>query len=227
MRPLTERLSPTIRNLVVAESVVFGLFIMARGVRGPIVDHLALGRRLWEGEAWQPLTALFVHTEPWNFFFNLLGLWFVGATIERLVGRWRFLLLFFATGIVSNLVVGGLIGLLRMDISSAGCGDSVLALFVALGVKYGRTPVRVFGQLVLQARILAGILVGMALVSLLMQGAWPLFAGSVVAQVLAYLLVGGNLRPIRAFLAGLQGKPRPGLQVLPGGRGKGGRPFVN
>ena len=227
LRPFTERLSPTIRNLVVAEAVVFGLAVMARGLREPIAEHLVLGPGIWAGELWQPVTSLFVHTELWSFFFNVLGLWFVGATIERVFGRRRFLLLFFATGIASNLVVAGLIGLLGMGVRNGGCGDSVLALFVALGVAYGRTPVRVWGQLVLPARVLAWVFVGLSVLSLLLQRVWPLLGGTLVAQGLAYVLAGGKLGPLGAFFEGLRGKRRSNLQVLEGGRTKGGRKYVN
>jgi membrane associated rhomboid family serine protease len=227
LRPFTERLSPTLRNLVVAESVLFGLYIMAAPLRDPIADHLALGPRVLAGELWQPLTSLFVHTELWNFFFSMVGLWFVGATIERIFGRRRFLLLFFATGLAANLVVAGFIVLLGMGVRNAGCGDSVLALFVALGVAYGRAPVRVWGQLVLQARVLAWIFVGMSVLSLVLQQAWPILAGTLVAQGLAYVLAGGKIGPIVQILASLRRKQRRVFQVLEGGRGKAGKKYVN
>ncbi|MBN2573976.1 MAG: rhomboid family intramembrane serine protease [Deltaproteobacteria bacterium] len=227
MRPFTQRLSPTIRNLVVAESVVFGLLIMAKPLREPAVLHLALGPGVWAGELWQPLTSLFVHFELWSFFFNMLGLWFVGATIEHVLGRRRFFLLFFGTGLAANLAVAGLMALLGRPSANPGCGDSVLALFVALGVVYGRTPVRVFGQLVLQARILTWILIGMAILSLLFQAAWPLLGGTLVAIVLGYFMAGGRTGLFAEFIAGLRGRRRGGFDVLDGGRGRGGRGFMN
>jgi len=227
MRPFTERLSPTIRNIVVAEAVLYGLYVMASGLRAPIASHLALGPSFAAGEAWQPITALFVHADLWSFVFDMIGLWFVGASIERDLGRWRFLLLFFGTGIAANLVIAGFMVLLGLGQGAAGCGDSVLALFVALGVVYGRTPVRVWGQLVLQARILAGILVGMSVLALLLQAAWSSLVGTLVAIALAYFLAGGKVRAISAFLAGLRGKRRGTLGVLEGGRKRGGKDYMN
>jgi membrane associated rhomboid family serine protease len=227
MRPFTERLSPTIRNLVIAESVLYGIYIMAAGLRDPILQHLALGPRFAAGELWQPATAIFVHTDLWSFVFDIIGLWFVGATIERDQGRRRFLLLFFGAGLAANLVIGGFIALLRVGGGATGCGDSVLALFVALGVFYGRTPVRVWGQLVLQARILAGILVGMSVLALLLQGAWPSLVGTLVAIALGYFIAGGKVRAISAFLAGWRGKRRTTLGVMEGGRAKGGKDYMN
>ena len=227
MRPFTERLSPTIRNLVVAESVLYGIFVMAAGLRDPLAHHLALGPLFAMGEYWQPATALFVHFDLWSFVFDIIGLWFVGATIERDLGRRRFLLLFFGAGLAANLVIAAFIAVLHVGAGGAGCGDSVLALFVAMGVAYGRTPVRVWGRLVLQARILAAILVGMSVFALLMQAAWPTLAGTLVAIALAYFIAGGKVTAIAAFVAGLRGKRRAALGVLEGGRSKRGKKYVN
>jgi membrane associated rhomboid family serine protease len=227
MRPFTERLSPTIRNLVIAEAVLFGLFVMAAPLRDVMAAHLALGPQVLAGELWQLLTSLFVHLDPWNFFFSMLGLWFVGATVERIFGRRRFLLLFFGAGLVANVVTAIGMLLFGMGVRNPGCGDSVLALFVAMGVAYGRTPVRVWGQLVLQARILAWIFVGMTVLSLLLQGAWPLLLGTLAAQLLAYLLAGGKIGTLLASLEGLRRKRRAPLGVLEGGRAKSGRKYMN
>ena len=44
--------------------------------------------------------------DPLGFLFNLVGLWFVGAFIERTQGTRRFLTLFFAAGILGNVAIG-------------------------------------------------------------------------------------------------------------------------
>jgi membrane associated rhomboid family serine protease len=226
LRPFTERLSPTIRNLVVTNAVLFGLYVMAEPLRAPLADHLALGPRIMAGEVWQPLTALFMHTGFLYFFFNMLGLWFVGATIERLYGQRRFLLIFFGTGLLANLVLTAAIAV-HIPLAGEGCGNSVLALFVAMGVAYGRTPIRVWGQLVLQARVLAWIFIGMSVISLLVQGAWIYLLSTLTAVALAYVLAGGKLGPLLGVLSRLGRKPRSALGVLEGGRGKGRKRYLN
>jgi membrane associated rhomboid family serine protease len=226
LRPITQRLSPTIRNLVILQAVVFGLYIMAAPLRAPITRYLGLGPWVWTGEVWQLLTALFVNTDLWAFFFSVLGLWFAGVTIEQALGRRRFLLLFFGTGLAANAVIVGLMPVFGVDASAAGCGQSVLAIFVALGVIYGRAPLRVWGQLALQARILAWIFVGMSLLASLLQGSWGYLAATVVAQSLAYFISGGKAGPVTAFFAGLRGRRRGGLGVLEGGR-KGRKDYLN
>lgn len=227
MRPITERLSPTIRNLVIVEAALFGLYIMASPLRAPITEHLALGPLVAAGEYWQPATALFVHLDLWSFIFDLIGLWFVGATIERTLGRRRFLLILFGAGLAANVVMALLVATLQWPGIYAGCGDCVLALFVALGVIYGRAEVRVFGSLVLQARILTAILVGMSIVSAVFQRAWPSLAGTLVAIGLGYLLAGGKSGPILDFLTRWTRPRRSGFEVLEGGRGKRGKKYVN
>jgi len=227
MRPFTERLSSTIRNIVVVQAVMFGLFVMASGLRTPITAHLALGPAFAMGELWQPATSLFVHLDLWNFIFDLIGLWFVGLTIERALGRTRFLLIFFGAGLAANVTMGLVARALGQPGLSAGCGDSVLALFVAIGVLYGPSPVRVWGRLVLPARVLTFILVGMSVLAGLLQGAWSSLAGTLVAVATAYLLSGGKIQSVIILLAHLLRKRRSVLQVLDGGRGKKGGKFVN
>lgn len=227
MRPITERLSPTIRNLVVLQAVLFGLYIMAAGLRIPITAHLALGPLFAAGEVWQPVTSLFVHLEWWSFVFDLIGLWFVGATIEQVLGRKRFALLFFGAGLAANVVVALVMAGLRWTGVYAGCGDAVLALFVALGVIYGPTQVRVLGPLVLQARVLSAILVGLSVVGALSQAAWPSLAGTLVAVGMGFFLSGGKWGSIAAVFRRFRRKRRSVLEVLEGGRGKGSKKYVN
>jgi membrane associated rhomboid family serine protease len=227
MRPITERLSPTIRNLVIAEAVLFGLYVMAAPLRVPMTVHLALGPMVAAGEFWQPATALFVHLDLWSFVFDLIGLWFVGATIERTLGRRRFLIIFLGAGLSANVAMALLMAALQWPGLYTGCGDCVLALFVALGVLFGRAEVRVFGSLVLQARVLTYILVGMSVLSALLQRAWPSLAGTLVAVGVGYFLSGGKLGPILNFLTRWTRPRRSVLEVLEGGRGKRGKKYVN
>jgi len=227
MRPLTERLSPVIRNLVIAQAVLFFLYVMAAGLRAPITVHLALGPLVATGELWQPVTSLFVHLEWWSFVFDLIGLWFVGATIEQVLGRRRFFLLFFGAGLAANVAVAFVMAAMRWSGVYAGCGDAILALFVALGVVYGPTQVRVLGPLVLQARVLSAILVGLSVIGALSQAAWPSLAGTLVAVGVAFFVSGGKWGSLTSWLGRFRRKRRSVLEVLEGGRGKGSKKYVN
>src|SRR4051812_39876084 len=105
MRPITERLSPVVKALVVLESVLFAFYVVVTPARVFFNEHLALGPGALKGELWQLATALVVHLDPISFFFNMIGLWFVGATVERSIGTRRFLTLFLVSGIAANVVM--------------------------------------------------------------------------------------------------------------------------
>jgi membrane associated rhomboid family serine protease len=230
MRPITDRLSPVIRALVVVDAVLFCFYLVVLQVRRFFEEHLALGPATLRGEVWQPVTSLFVHFDPLSFFFSILGLWFVGATVERTLGTRRFLIIFFAAGVAAN-VTTVLIAHLRGEPSVIpGCGQAVLALFVAYGVAFGRTPTRIIGGLELEARTLVLILVGFSLVTDLFSRSVARFVGTVVAILLGYLLAGGRGQELKGLFGRRRAKrPRRRYQVLEGGRGgsPGRTPYLN
>jgi membrane associated rhomboid family serine protease len=231
MRPITDRLSPVIRALVVVDAVLFCFYLVVVQARRFFEEHLALGPGLLRLEVWQPVTALFVHLEPISFFFNILGLWFVGADIERTLGTRRFLIIFLASGIAGNVATGLMLPITGELSLVAGCGQAVLALFVAFGVIYGRTPVKVLGALVLEARTMALIFVGFALVADLASGSLARLVGVVVAILLGYLLAGGRGQELKRLFGGAKAKrARRRYQVLEGGRSSSGSsrpPYLN
>ena len=234
MRPITERLSPVVRALVIINAVLFFFYVMVKQVQPFFQLHLALGPNFLRGELWQPLSSMFVHIDPLSFIFNVIGLWFVGATIERAVGTRRFLVLFFGSGIVSNLAMVGAALVWGGSQILPGCSNSVLALFVAFGTIYDRTPSRILGGLVVQARVLALILVGFALLADLSRGAWAMLIGDLVAIAMGYVLAGGRGEGVKRGWTGWRARrTRQRYQVLEGGRGgdeprkRGRTPYMN
>ena len=218
-RPVQERLSPTITAMVVINTITFALFAVVKPVRPVIMNHLALGPdALMRLELWQLVTSLFVHLEPWGFFFGIIGLWFVGGTIERQLGRRRFLLLFFGPGILGNLTMAVLLLVTRTGELFAGPHLAVLALFVAFGRIYDRTPARIIGGLVLEARTLTLILVGFALFADILRGSLVALAGDLVAVLAGYLLAGGRGAGLRELFTRFGGKSRRRFNVVEGGR---------
>ena len=218
LRPAAQRLSPTIRTLVVALGVPWLFYILVAPARRLVDAYLALGPGVMRGQVWQIVTALFVDRNPLAFL-NLLGLWFVGAAIERTLGRRRFLIVFFAPGLAANLVIALLSAWWGQWALYSGCGDSVLGLFVGLAVLYGPAQVRVFGTLAMPARALAAIFVGLALISSATYGAWPAVFGTLTTVCLAYFLCGGRGRDLREFTSWLRRKlGQRRWQVMDGGK---------
>jgi len=50
------------------------------------------------GEWWRLFTAMFLHASFFHLLINMYSLFFVGSIMEQLIGRWRFLLLYLASG---------------------------------------------------------------------------------------------------------------------------------
>src|SRR5437868_6156994 len=100
---ITARLTPTIKTIVVVLSTMFAFYLFVPASH-PILARLVVGTRLLH-EPWQAVTGLFVHFSPLQFIFSLIGLWFVGATLEGMLGRRQFLVLYLGSGILANIAV--------------------------------------------------------------------------------------------------------------------------
>jgi membrane associated rhomboid family serine protease len=222
MDPIAARMTPSIKALVILNAVVYSFYIFVTPVRPLMIAHLALGPGLFDGQLWQPLTALFVHFDVLQFVFDLIGLWFVGAFIERTQGTRRFLTLFFSAGLLANLAVVGVWHLRGFGAVYDGCSLPILAIFVAYGRIFGRASTQVLGSLFVQARYLAMFWVGWAVLASLMSRNWGLLAGTLVATAIGYLLAApGGLRELATLWRTWRGRRR--YRVLDGGAPRRGR----
>jgi membrane associated rhomboid family serine protease len=187
--PIAERLTPAIKTFVIADAIFYAFYVFVREVRAPMFAHLALGPGIWHGEVWQLFTSLFMHFDLLGFVFNIIGLWWVGAFIERTQGTRRFVALFLVSGVLANVALAGIAHLRTYQAGAVfdGCSFAVLAIFCAFGRIYGRTPAQFFGALSLQARHVAWILVGWSVIASLLRPNWAELAATLVAAAAGYL----------------------------------------
>ena len=223
-RPIAERLTPIVKALVLIQAVLFLFYVFVRDAQPVFRAHLAMGPGFFHGELWQPVTALFVHTNALSFIFNLIGLWFVGAFIERTNGSRRFLSLFFTAGILA-FVAMGLVGRLTTFALGEGSSFAVLALFVAFGRMYDRAPAQILGGLVMQARNLALLLVGFSIAMDLWRADWASLAATLVSSGVGFVMGGTGFIGIGDALALFRARRlRRRYRVLDGGQA-GERPL--
>src|SRR5208283_6146459 len=52
---------------------------------------------------WALVTYIFLHNGLWHLFFNMFVLFFLGTTLERIIGKRQFFGVFFASGILSAI----------------------------------------------------------------------------------------------------------------------------
>jgi len=54
------------------------------------------------GEWWRLITAAFLHYGPFHLAINMYSLFYAGTFLEQLIGRWRFALLYLASGVAGS-----------------------------------------------------------------------------------------------------------------------------
>ncbi len=80
-------------------------------------------------QVWRLITYQFLHWEPWHLFVNMLGLYFLGPTLERHWGSKRFLKFYLSCG-----AIGGLFYTLLANIGFLGVGPMEGASGAILGL---------------------------------------------------------------------------------------------
>jgi membrane associated rhomboid family serine protease len=101
-----------------------GGFFEATGLSCPGGGELYPG--VSDGAYWQLVTAMFTHVQLWHIGFNMFALYALGPQLELVVGRARFLALYFLSGLAgSALVYWG-------DRGALGASGAVFGLMGAL-----------------------------------------------------------------------------------------------
>lgn len=91
-------------------------------------------------EWWRIITSMFLHVGPVHIFMNMLAVYFLGVAVERIYGSWRFILIYFLSGIG-----GGLASFAFTTNVSAGASGALFGLFGAL-LFFGLIHKRIFNQ---------------------------------------------------------------------------------
>ena len=110
------------------------------GARGVDLSLWSLsGNALAEGRWWTLVTHLFLHANLLHLTVNVLGLWFIGPEIEYILGRARYLTLYFLSGIA-----GGLLQTFFSPPASEliGASGSVCGLLLSFTTAYPEMPLR-------------------------------------------------------------------------------------
>ena len=100
------RLAPVTVSLAAACVAGYALeVLLLSGARGIELSGWALsGQALAAGRWWTAVTHIFLHANLLHLMVNVLALWFVGPEVEFLLGRVRYLVLYFLSGIAGGLL---------------------------------------------------------------------------------------------------------------------------
>lgn len=79
-------------------------------------------------QPWRVLTVVLVHSSFWHIGLNMLALWFIGRSLEPLLGRARFLVLYLVSALGGSVAVA----LLAPNVPVVGASGAIFGLFGAL-----------------------------------------------------------------------------------------------
>ena len=169
-------LSP-ILILIIVNLLVFIATMIAR----ELIFLLGLQPASFLSRPWTILTSMFVHASFWHIFANMLTLYFFGTYLSRLVGRGRFLMVYFGGGILGGI----LFILLAPPLSVAvGASGAIFALAGALVLLRPKLPVFIFpipAPIPLWVAVIGGFLI----LSFLPLVAWQAHLGGLVFGLIA------------------------------------------
>jgi membrane associated rhomboid family serine protease len=170
-----------------------------------IFDHGALwGPLVGQGDWWRVVTAMFLHYGPIHLALNMYSLYFAGTLLEHLIGRWRFALLYFASGIAGS--AGALLWSPNaVTVGASGAIFGILgALFVLERKRHIATGGQIAGLIVLNLIFtfslasfisvgghVGGLIGGVAIMWLMLQfrSSWAYTIGAALAVVIASALI--------------------------------------
>lgn len=136
-------------KVLIAVNVAVWLLIVVTGWRtSPLIDRLALLPQsaidrgtgqvvtgVADGAPWLLLTSMFAHVDLWHIGFNMLALYSLGPGLEAAVGRTRFLLLYFVSGLAASATVLWLSAPTSQTLGASGAIFGLMGALIVVAVK--------------------------------------------------------------------------------------------
>ncbi len=124
-------ITPSVKYLLIVNVAVFLIEVLF-GV--PLREWFALPAKWWETYSIGNLfTYMFVHANAGHLLMNMLGLYFIGPTVERTIGGYRFFILYYLSGILGGL---GWSLLSPSGTACVGASGAIFGILAAFAVLY-------------------------------------------------------------------------------------------
>ncbi len=143
------------KALVIINCAIFllgSVLLTPMGQRVLDVQYGLSWQGMQAGYIWQLVTHQFLHGSLLHLMLNMLGLWFAGRELERVIGTKAFLGLYFAGGIVGGVAQLILVPSTPLLIGASG---AVYAVLIALTAMFPNLPVTALIFFVLPLRMRA------------------------------------------------------------------------
>ena len=212
-------------TIIIINVVVF----VMQHLLGVMMDaHAPLNDRLWgtlslhalaEGRVWTLATHLFVHHDLWHIVMNCLMIMMAGRWLLSLVGRNRFLYIYFASGVcgaIMQLAMEKLGGGNTYDMHVMGASASAMGVFVACAAMQPREEITALLYLIIPVHTRLWTMAMVLMISSLVMGVMQLTGhsleqmifGPAMTRVAHFAHLGGALAGwLAARLLGYTGRP--------------------
>lgn len=161
------------------------LLFMATVIAPGLIFLLGLQPARLLFQPWTIVTNLFIHAGFWHIIANMLTLYFFGSYLSRLVGKSKFLTVYFGGGILGNI----LFILLGPSFSIAvGASGAVFALGGALAVMRPQLRVFIF-PIPVPLPLWVAVIGGFIVLSFIPYVAWQAHLGGMVFGLVAGLFL--------------------------------------
>lgn len=132
-------LTPIVKNLLIINAAVFFTGIIIKPVGALFYEWFAVDARTVFSaiQPWRLITYQFLHGDLWHLFGNMIGLFFLGSTLERHWGSRRFLIFYLFCG-----ATGGLFYLLLVALGflpgfiMVGASGAILGMLAACAILF-------------------------------------------------------------------------------------------
>ncbi|WP_087971680.1 rhomboid family intramembrane serine protease [Oceanobacillus rekensis] len=155
---------PYFTYILIAVNVLMFILLEMNGGSSQVDVLIELGAKynpdIINGEWWRIISSMFLHIGFLHLFMNMLAIFYLGTAVERIYGRFRFLIIYFLAGIG-----GGLTSFAFTTSVSAGASGAIFGLFGALlffGLIYKRIFLQTMGKgilIIILINIMLGFLV--------------------------------------------------------------------
>lgn len=122
--------------LIAANIIVFLLVNITAAFGEPDKVEMA-GALSWfflkdDGEYYRIITSMFLHYDLGHLFNNMLVLFFVGDNLERAAGKWRFLVIYFSSGIIAGITSISYNMIIEENVVSVGASGAIFGVVGAM-----------------------------------------------------------------------------------------------
>ena len=168
-------------NVILILVIINFVIFFATLIRSELIYLLGFQPAAFFSRPWTVVTAMFVHAGFWHIFANMLTLYFFGSYFSRLVGRDKFLLVYFAGGIVGNLLFWALASPFAVAVGASG---AVFALAGGLVMMRPKLPVIIF-PIPIPVPLFAAVIGGFLILSFMPLVAWQAHLGGLIVGLIA------------------------------------------